>query len=231
MRMPAEGDEPLLRVMTGGTDQQTAQGGVDVVRAVAWTAGRAVVVSGRLERWNMRRNDQSVGCANDGVEILSNPACRCISQLGHQDKASGLIQFTEIVDAPMVGVANAGLGSPAAAGVRPPVMSEQHCLPVKPNRAMILEVMQVGDLLAKLPDLGLCGVERGTVKVMIPQNHEKRAWRTGMGECFEMRHKCSRGGGIARNNGGVILGVFEVTEQFSAVFCRCLVKMQVAHPK
>ena len=179
---------------------------MDVMRTVAWTAGRAVVVSGCLECWNMGRNDQSVGFAKHGVEILSNPACRCDAKFRHQFKACGLVQFTEVVDAPMVGVADAGLGSPSAAGIGPAVMSEQHRLRVKPNRAMILEVMQVGYLVAKHPDLALCGAERGTVKVMIPQNHEKRAWRTGMGECFEMRHKCSRGGGIARNKGGVILG-------------------------
>ena len=196
---------------------------MDVMRTMAWTAGSAVEMSGCLECWNMGRNDQSVGFAKYGVEILSNPACRCISQLGHQVKSPGLIKVTEVVDAPMVGVANAGLGSPSASSVGPPVMSEQHRMPVQPNRAMILEVVQVGYLVAKHPDLGPCGVDRGKVKVMISQNYEKRAGRTGMGECFEMLHKCSRGGGVARDYGCVILGIFEVTEQFAAVSCRCLV--------
>lgn len=129
---------------------------MDVMRTVAWTAGRAVVVSGCLECWNMGRNDQSVGFTKHGVEILSNPACRCDAKFRHQFKVSGLIQFTEVVDAPMVGVADAGLGSPSAAGVGPAVMPEQHRLRVKPNRAMILKVMQVADPMAELSEFGLC---------------------------------------------------------------------------
>ncbi len=171
MRVTAEGGEPLLKVVTGGTDQQTAQGRMDVMRTVAWAAGRAVVVSGCLECRNVGRNDQCVGFAKDGVKVFSDPACRCISQLGHQIKATGLIQFPEIIDAPVVGTWDAGFGSPATASIGPAVMAEQHGASVQPDHAMILEVMKVGGFVAKPPDLILCGVERGSIEVVIAKDH------------------------------------------------------------
>lgn len=223
--MTTEDGEPLFKVVPRSTNQQTAQGRMDVMRTVAWTAGRAVVVRGCQECWNVGRNDHGLSFAKDGIEVLSNPACRCASQLGHQVKAPGLIQFPEVVNAPVVGTLDAGFGSPATTGVGPAVMTEQHRLPVKPNRAMILEVMQVGGFVAKPPDLALCGVERGSVEVMIAERHIQWSRGTSVGECFQMLHKSVRGGGVAGNHGGVILGVFEITEQFAAVFCRCLVKV------
>lgn len=111
------------------------------------------------------------------------------------------------------------------------MMSEQHGVLVQPNEPTILEVMQIAHSMAKLSDLTLCGVQRGSVKIMIPKDHIKGARSTGVGECFKMLHKRCRGGGVARNDGGVILGVFEVTEKIAAVFCRCLVKVQITHPE
>jgi hypothetical protein len=217
MRVAAEGGKALLKVVTGSADQQAAQGRMDVMRTVAWTAGRAVVVSGCLECWNVGRNDQSVGFAKCSVEILTNPTCRGIAQLGHQVKAPGWIQFPEVVDAPVVGIPHVGFGSPATAGISPAVMPEQHGAPVQPDHAVILKVMQVGCGVAEPPDLPLCGIERGSIKVMIAKDHIERPRGASVGERFQMLHKCIRGGGVAGNHGGVIIGVFEIKKQFAAV--------------
>jgi hypothetical protein len=69
-------------------------------------------------------------------------------------------------------------------------MPEQHGASVQPDHAMILEVMKVGGFVAKPPDLILCGVERGSIEVVIAKDHIQRSWGTGMSECFKMLHKC-----------------------------------------
>jgi hypothetical protein len=50
-------------------------------------------------------------------------------------------------------------------------MPEQHGASVQPDHAMILEVMKVGGFVAKPPDLILCGGERGSIEVVITEDH------------------------------------------------------------
>ena len=89
--MTAEGGELLFMVVPGGPDQESAQGRMNVMRTVAWTAGRAVVVSGCLECRDMGRNNHFICFAKNGVEMCADTTCRCDAKFGHQFKASGLI--------------------------------------------------------------------------------------------------------------------------------------------
>lgn len=66
---------------------------------------------------------------------------------------------------------------------------------------------------------------------MIAVDHIKWTWSTGMSKGFQMFDKRRRGGGVARNDGCVILSVFQVMEQFLAVFWYRLIQVQITHPE